>query len=116
MNRFIYYLIVIFLLLNVLVYFSLSFMQLETTDDTDTIDSVWMFGLAFIGFIAFLLLARIYSWKSHEGRIWLAFAIGVFFWSIGEFLWFYYETILEEDPFPSAADVIWILAFLPLIY
>jgi hypothetical protein len=46
-----------------------------------------------------------------EEKLWLAFFCGLFLWFSGEFLWFYYEGLLDQNPFPSIADIPWILGY-----
>ena len=46
-----------------------------------------------------------------EKKIMLIFIVGLLFWLGGEILWFYYEGLMETDPFPSAADVLWICGY-----
>jgi hypothetical protein len=43
--------------------------------------------------------------------------IGLLLWAAGEAIWGYYELVLQQDtPFPSVADVLWTLGYIPLIY
>jgi hypothetical protein len=50
-------------------------------------------------------------------RIWGAMTLGLILWAIGEAIWSYYELVLRQDtPFPSLADVVWTLGYIPLIY
>lgn len=45
--------------------------------------------------------------RSAQGRLrkaWVAMAIGVAAWAIGEAIWTHYELVLDEVPFPSVAD------------
>jgi hypothetical protein len=58
---------------------------------------------------------RIYGYKTFNGKIWLLIALGNLFWALGEFGWFYFEVILGIDtPYPSFADILWLIGFLPL--
>jgi hypothetical protein len=67
-------------------------------------------------YLAFSLFRR--QVKNRLGsRIWGAMAIGLLLWAAGEGIWAYYELVLQQDtPFPSVADVLWTLGYLPLIY
>jgi hypothetical protein len=50
-------------------------------------------------------------------RIWGAMTLGLGLWVCGEVIWSYYELVLQQDtPFPSLADVLWMLGYIPLIY
>ncbi len=46
-------------------------------------------------------------------RGWLLLGVAAFSYMIGELIWFYYESILHIDPFPSLADPFYVL-FYPL--
>ncbi len=72
-------------------------------DAVVVIDDVWLAALALTaaGFAA--LTAR-----SAHGRVraaWMALSIGLFGWFVGEAIWTYYEVAANQDPFPSLADV-----------
>ena len=69
-------------------------------------------GAAFIG--AFFT-SKVFGWKSKEGKVWLFLALGYFLLALGEFFWMFNEAILQIKPFPSVADVFYLLAYLPLI-
>lgn len=50
-------------------------------------------------------------------RIWGAFAIGILLWAVAEIVWAFYEVILEvETPYPSLADLFWVLGYFPLFW
>jgi len=45
---------------------------------------------------------------------WKLIFSGLVLWSIGEFVWFFYEGVLGViDPWPSIADVFWVAGYLP---
>lgn len=50
--------------------------------------------------------------RSTDGRLraaWIAMAIGLLGWAIGDMLWAYYELALDEVPFPSIADAAYLV-------
>lgn len=50
--------------------------------------------------------------RSTGGRLraaWIAMAIGLAGWAIGDILWAYYELVLDEVPFPSIADAAYLV-------
>jgi hypothetical protein len=67
-----------------------------------------------------LLAYRIYrrQEKTRLGsRIWAAMTLGLLLWAAGETIWSIYELVLQQDtPFPSWADVLWTIGYVPLIY
>jgi signal transduction histidine kinase len=42
---------------------------------------------------------------------WHLFAVGLGLWLLGEVLWNWYEVVLHQEPFPSVADVAYLLAY-----
>ncbi|MGD2250506.1 MAG: hypothetical protein PVF58_19080 [Candidatus Methanofastidiosia archaeon] len=53
--------------------------------------------------------------RGKEGMVWLLLFIGLLLWLGGETLWFYLETVTQEVPYPSAADVSWLVAY-PVLF
>lgn len=48
--------------------------------------------------------------------IWLCFTLGMVFWFLGELIWAVYSLFLGvEIPYPSIADLLWLLGYVPLI-
>jgi len=48
-------------------------------------------------------------------KIWLGFALGMLLWFLGELGWAVYTMVLNvEIPYPSIADVFWLLGYVPL--
>ncbi len=48
-------------------------------------------------------------------RIWLLFAAGTATWSVGDFVYTYYQFGLHRDPYPSPADAFYLAAYTLLI-
>ena len=73
------------------------------------------FGPAVLGLIATIAAWRVSSRPGVESgvqRAWRRMAIGFACWWVGDVLWFVYEVVLRQHPFPSLADVGY-LAFYP---
>lgn len=73
--------------------------------------------------VAFALTATGLAWQLWKNsakeevsrQIWGLLALGLLLWSIGEFLWAFYELVLKKpSPYPSLADVSWVLGYIPL--
>ncbi|WP_167107231.1 bifunctional diguanylate cyclase/phosphodiesterase [Mycobacterium sp. DL592] len=50
--------------------------------------------------------------KAAHGRLrvaWIAMAVGLLGWALGDILWTYYELAVDEVPFPSLADVAYLV-------
>ncbi|MFA5926355.1 MAG: hypothetical protein WC831_05545 [Parcubacteria group bacterium] len=58
--------------------------------------------------------AGIYGLKSHNGKALLLIAFGLSFWSAGELVWYIFKNFMGIDPFPSIADLFFLLAY-PLL-
>jgi hypothetical protein len=65
--------------------------------------------------LAYMLLHR--QVKTRLGtRVWRWMTLGLILWAAGEAIWSIYELVLQQDvPYPSAADLMWITGYLPLI-
>jgi hypothetical protein len=70
-------------------------------------------------------IATVFSWvvvfrqkfDGIFGRAYASLAIGLTLWTIAEIIWTYYELDLRiENPFPSPADVFYLLAYGPIVY
>ncbi len=63
--------------------------------------------LTAVAVVSALLAAR---WASGRLRIaWLALAVGRLGWAVGDVIWSHYELVLHRTPFPSLADVAYLL-------
>lgn len=60
------------------------------------------------------MVQRFYGLKSLEGKVWFLIGLGILLWTVGEFIWTYYDYYLGVDPFPSAADHAYVAAYVPL--
>lgn len=48
-------------------------------------------------------------------KIWTGFTLGMIFWFLGELGWTIYTLLLNvEIPYPSIADVVWLIGYVPL--
>jgi len=75
--------------------------------------------VAFVPVAVALETSRRYRWEfeSKLGFIWLTFLIGLFFWFLGELVWAIYVLGFKIDvPYPSAADVFYVLGYPAFIY
>lgn len=104
--KYVYGIASVFLIVSVLVY--AFHPTLQITDLLAIVAAMMAFG------------AAAYTWLRvkigrEEGIVWLLLSIGLFLWLGGESVWFYLEAILEEEPFPSAADYLWLLGY-PVLF
>ena len=49
--------------------------------------------------------------KGSHGKAWILFALAMSAWFIGEEIWLVYDLVYNEDPFPSAADIFYLLGY-----
>lgn len=72
--------------------------------------------LALVIVVLSFLLGRESGWGEVLGRVWFYLMAGIALWAIGEIIWAYYETLLNRDtPYPSVADIAWVLGYIPLV-
>ena len=72
-------------------------------DAVAIVDDIWLAVLALSAAVFAALAAR-----STRGRVraaWVALTVGLGGWFVGEVIWTYYEVVAHQDPFPSLADV-----------
>lgn len=70
-----------------------------------------------------VLLASIFAiqvWLSNTddeflNMFWGLLALGLVFWAIAESIWLYLSFVYSEIPFPSLADLFWLLGYIPII-
>lgn len=64
---------------------------------------------------AFLVLSLLISFRfgltGNHGLAWFSFAAFAVSWFIAELLWIHQELVLKEDPFPSPADIFYIVGY-----
>ncbi|MDG7050789.1 MAG: hypothetical protein JRZ94_06270 [Nitrososphaerota archaeon] len=58
-----------------------------------------------------LLIASRFGLTGNHGLAWFSFAAFAVSWFIAEMLWIHQELVLKEDPFPSAADIFYIVGY-----
>ncbi len=80
----------------------------------------WVYDLslvvsAFAGALLSFLLWRSFGQGEVLKTIWGAMALGLFLWGLGEATTAVYDLILQEEiPYPSVADIPWVLGYIPL--
>lgn len=79
------------------------------TSFNDIILVIVSFTAAVLGYSA----AKVYGWSSLEGKIFYVLSTGILFLSLGELSWMFYEVVLGLDvPYPSIADLFWLLGLI----
>lgn len=58
-----------------------------------------------------LLIAYRFGLTGNHGLAWFSFAAFAISWFIAEMLWLHQELVLKEEPFPSAADIFYIVGY-----
>ncbi len=69
----------------------------------------------FMGMIGGFLVIKEYGIKNPHGKSFLLIFLGFLFFLIGEIIWTIFEEFLGINPFPSIADLFYLLAY-PLIF
>jgi hypothetical protein len=87
-------------------------------------DSMRTFSNAFPPFIAgATVITAAFALERYWGglsskltQVWVCFAIGIFFWFLGELTWAIYALILKITiPYPSVADAFWLTGYMLLL-
>ena len=71
----------------------------------------YFFTTGILTLCAAILAVRLHRQKHYQAKAFLLFTIGAAFWFIAEHIWEYYDHILNEDPFPSEADIFYLGAY-----
>lgn len=61
--------------------------------------------------------AAAWAWRGsygNERRIWMWLCFGNGIWTLAEIWWMYFIVFADEVPYPSGADVLWVLGYLPV--
>jgi hypothetical protein len=71
---------------------------------------------ALLAAVLALRASRLFEPGVTSRRVWLFFGAGMTVLTIAELVWGYYHNILNRElPFPSAADVLWAIGYLPVL-
>jgi signal transduction histidine kinase len=71
----------------------------------------YFFSTGILTVYAAVLAVRLHRQKHYQAKAFLLFFIGAAFWFIAEHTWEYYDHVLNEDPFPSEADIFYLGAY-----
>ena len=58
-----------------------------------------------------ILSIKLFKQKHFHAKAFLFFALGSAFWFIAEQIWQVYDHILQKDPFPSEADIFYVISY-----
>ncbi len=93
-----------------LVYVAFYFLQFPHVVHPSFTSYIYLFTPA-IAVISGIRTVGIFQLKSAPGQVIGLLALGLFLWLIGEVLFFIFQFIAHTNPFPSAADIFYILAY-----
>ena len=75
-----------------------------------------MFALvALFATVAAFITMRSLSSNDPNKTVWAVLTVGLALWALGETSWFIIEAVLGLDPYPSVADLFWVLGY-PVIF
>ena len=105
-------LVVLYVAIVSLVFTLIVFLEPISEENYKNLSDTMFVVEAIIAGILIYYVAQLYGIKTINGRIWALMALGIFLWALGETIWAYYEVIKGEDtPYPSVADVAWIMGY-----
>lgn len=91
-------------------YFIVTVIIYQATENNDA--QVVIFTLSpLFAIILGILALNSFGVNNIHGKANLFIIAGVTCWFLGEFLWLIYEIILEIDPYPSAADIFYLIGY-----
>ncbi len=70
--------------------------------------------LIYVGFsaaAACMTLAGVHRHRPSLRAPWILFAVGIALWAVGDTMWAVFAYVLDIDPFPSAADIVYLVAY-----
>jgi len=91
---------------------SLSLAWAFLPEDLVTLREIVVYPGVELGAVACIVIG-VRRFRPSVPRAWLAIAGGLFFWFVGDLLWGIYE-VVGRDPFPSVADIFYLVGY-PLI-
>ncbi len=96
---------------------SLIFPMVEISEEKRVVISDYQTTLISLGAAAALLLAayRTRQYSPVYTRVWLFLGIAQIFYFLGDFVWFIYEILLNQSPYPSYSDLFYLLYY-PFIF
>jgi len=65
----------------------------------------------FLSVSAGILAAKLSKIKHYQAKAFLLFAIGAGSWFVAEQIWAVYDHVFNQDPFPSEADIFYLVAY-----
>lgn len=68
----------------------------------------------FIAVLSGFYLVKTYGIGGSRGKVFLFFTLGLLAWFLGDVLWMLFSVFLDIDPFPSVADVVYLISY-PLL-
>jgi two-component system, sensor histidine kinase PdtaS len=75
---------------------------------------IWNLTPSLVAAICGILAVRTYGLNNPHAKAFAFMALGIFFWFLGDFVWMLFEVFLNKSPFPSVADLFYLLAY-PLL-
>lgn len=70
--------------------------------------------LIYVGFAAAAVVMTVAGIRRHRPAVrapWVLFAVGIALWVVGDLMWAVFDHILDIDPFPSAADALYLAGY-----
>ncbi|MFQ4145729.1 hypothetical protein [Chlorogloeopsis sp. ULAP02] len=101
-------------------YFLLFSAKIPGADGTETRTGWYVLGTNIFEAVAYLWsgILCLRNWRSEQivsGRnVWLAVGIGMLSYFLGGIIFGYIEIVLQQEPFPSVADVFYVITYLSL--
>ena len=109
-----------YIIILVAVYLLFHYLVFPIIDPFDipivmTLESIYYLSLTSIAFVIFAIISQQFKWFStNQGKIMFLLGLGFICFFVAEVFWFGYN-LMGIDSFPSAADIFYIIGYIPII-
>jgi len=104
-----------FLIVVLAAFFAAALITYLSGDYESLANNIWNIASPLFAAICGTMAVKVYGMSNPHAKALAFLALGVFFWFLGDFIWFILEYFYNKNPFPSAADYFYLLAYLMLL-
>lgn len=100
-----------FLIVVLAAFFGATLITYLSGDYESLTNSIWNLVPPLFAAICGTMTVKVYGMSNPHAKALAFLTLGVFFWFLGDFIWFILEYFYNKNPFPSAADYFYLLAY-----
>jgi len=102
------------MLVIIIALFGATFATYLSGDYESLANQIWNLVPPLLASICGIMAVKVYGMDNPHAKAIAFLALGIFFWFLGDSIWFILEYFLNKSPFPSVADYFYLLAY-PLL-